>query len=422
MAKRETRTGLWIVGACGAVGSTVALGLAALRRGLSGATGLVSELPPFAEAGLTDPTTFVLGGHEVRGVTLLDAVQEMHQRAGVFSPQVIRACTPALRSMQRNIRPGTLHAASPVVRNMAEPSICPDERTLAATIERLSSDIAAFRRSNRLDRVVVVHAASSEPPAKPAAAHTDPRALKKALMGRDSSVLPASSLYALSAIEAGCAYVNFTPSLGACAPSIRRRADDAGLPYMGCDGKTGESLVKTVLAPMFAMRNLTVLSWAGQNILGNRDGEALDDPKTRASKIRSKHGIVPNILGYEPATKVSIDYLPSLDDWKVAWDFIHFEGFLGVRMSMQFTWQGSDSILAAPLIIDLTRFADLELRRGGGGAMKHLAFFFKDPMDAAEHDLFRQWTRLVAHVDHGSGGPPSSRSGTLLGAPGEPRS
>jgi len=171
---------------------------------------------------------------------------------------------------------------------------------------------------------------------------------------------------------------------------------------MGDDGKTGETLVKSALAPMFATRNLEVLSWFGQNILGNRDGEILQDPETRTSKIRSKDRTVSSITGGSPSTRVSIDYVPSLDDWKVAWDFIHFRGFLETKMSMQFVWQGCDSLLAAPLVIDLVRFADLELRAGRAGAMKHLGFFFKNPLDVEELDLSTQWQRLIRHVDQTS--------------------
>jgi myo-inositol-1-phosphate synthase len=205
-------------------------------------------------------------------------------------------------------------------------------------------------------------------------------------------------LYALAAMEAQCAFINFTPSPGIDVPAIRERADQLGLPYMGRDGKTGETLVKAILAPMFAMRNLSVLSWVGQNILGNRDGAVLRDPRTRQSKIKSKDKIVSRIVGGHPTTLVSIDYVPSLDDWKVAWDFIHFEGFLGTKMSMQFTWCGSDSILAAPLVIDLARLAALAHARGEAGPLRHLAFFFKDPMDVDEHDLVSQWQRLLKGV------------------------
>jgi len=128
----------------------------------------------------------------------------------------------------------------------------------------------------------------------------------------------------------------------------------------------------------------------------------LDDPKTRTSKLRSKDKAVARIVGGKPVTHVAIDFIESLDDWKVAWDFIHFEGFLGTKMNMQFTWQGSDSALAAPLVIDLARLAARELDLQTTGPMRHLACFFKDPLDVDEHDLPSQWRRLAEHVTAGN--------------------
>jgi len=244
---------------------------------------------------------------------------------------------------------------------------------------------------------VVIHVASSEPHVKHVAAHGSFARLSKALARSGKSVLPASSLYALAAIEAGCAFVNFTPSTGVGIPAIRQRADALGVAYMGNDGKTGETLLKSALAPMFAMRNLKVRSWVGQNILGNRDGAALHDPRTRASKQQSKDKAVSQICGPGVVTRVGIDFVPSLHDWKVAWDYVHFSGFLGTRMSLQFTWQAADSVLAAPLVIDLARFANHAARAGQSGPMGHLAFFFKDPMGVEDQNLFTQWQRLVEH-------------------------
>jgi myo-inositol-1-phosphate synthase len=248
-----------------------------------------------------------------------------------------------------------------------------------------------------LDAVIVVNLASSEPPFTPAAAARDFEKLRRLLVRRNARPLATSSLYALAAIEAGCPYVNFTPSPGIDLPALEQRAVAQELPYMGRDGKTGETLVKSALAPMFAARGLEVLSWFGQNILGNRDGAVLKDAKTKISKVRAKDKTVTRIVGGTPATTVSIDFVPSLDDWKVAWDFIHFRGFLNTQMSMQFIWQGCDSILAAPLIVDLVRFAELEFRAGRAGPMRHLAFFFKDPMGVDDYDLAAQWQRLLGH-------------------------
>ncbi len=172
---------------------------------------------------------------------------------------------------------------------------------------------------------------------------------------------------------------------------------------MGNDGKTGETLVKSALAPMFTCRNLDVLSWEGFNILGNMDGQVLDDPKNKESKIRTKDHLLGKILGYSPHSRVRIDYVPSLDDQKTAWDFIHFKGFLGAKMSLQFIWQGYDSLLAAPLILDLVRLAELAKRRGDAGLMPHLASFFKAPLGVDEHALFEQYQMLLGYASQATG-------------------
>jgi myo-inositol-1-phosphate synthase len=160
--------------------------------------------------------------------------------------------------------------------------------------------------------------------------------------------------------------------------------------------------MKTVLAPMFAARNLKVMSWVGHNIFGNRDGLVLDDPANKSSKVETKDRVVTQILGYKPSTIVTIEYLPDMGDWKTAWDHIHFQGFLGTPMTLQFTWQGCDSLLAAPLAIDLARLADLEKRRGGHGLMRHLACFFKSPEGVEENDFFKQFDRLTDYVQNAS--------------------
>ena len=398
VVRPQNRIGLWLIGACGGVGSTVALGVAALRRGLVSTCGLVTDLPPFRTAGLVGPGTIVVGGHEVRSESIITAVRSSNKRSGVFNHDLIQTCAPDLRATERNIRPGTVYGLSTILAREADRAGLRRERKPVAIVERLASDIQAFRKRNRLDTVIAVNVASSEPAIRRVAAHGEYAKLQQALARANSNALPTSSIYALAAIEAGCAYVNFTPSTGIEIPAIRERADQLGRPYMGRDGKTGETLVKSALAPMFAMRNLSILSWVGQNILGNRDGAVLRDPRVRAAKVRSKDKTVSRIAGRATATSVSIDFVPSLDDWKVAWDFIHFEGFLGTKMNMQFTWQGSDSILAAPLVIDLARLAALQCRAGRSGPMQHLAFFFKDPMGVDEYDLHRQWERLVQYV------------------------
>jgi myo-inositol-1-phosphate synthase len=170
------------------------------------------------------------------------------------------------------------------------------------------------------------------------------------------------------------------------------------MPYYGDDGKTGETLVKTALAPMFACRNLRILSWEGVNMLGNSDGRTLDNPTNRAGKLENKGQVLERILDYTPHGDVTINYVPSLGDWKTAWDLIHFRGFLDVEMSMQFTWQGCDSILAAPLVLDMVRLSGFAAAQGEWGPMVHLAAFFKNPLDVDEMAFFPQFEMLLEYT------------------------
>jgi myo-inositol-1-phosphate synthase len=393
------RVGLWLIGACGGVGSTVALGLEALQRGLIGPTSITTALPAFAGLDLDGFDTFVVGGHDIRRSSLRQAVREMHERAGVFDPQVIETCLPMLDRWTANVRPGTVLGAGATIHKLADLPEAHHTDNSQIAIERIQADLRGFRAEHHLDQVVVVNVASTEPPSAVNELHHDLDRLRSALASRQP-VLPASALYAFATLDLGWPYINFTPSLGASFPAAEQLAQQRKAVHGGKDGKTGETLLKTVLAPMFALRNLKILSWVGHNIFGNRDGLVLDDPANKASKIQTKDQVISQIVGYKPQTLVSIEYIESLDDWKTAWDHIHFQGFLGVKMMMQFTWQGCDSMLAAPLVIDLARFALLSQRRGEVGVLKHLACFFKSPMGVEEHDFFKQFAMLGNYVQH----------------------
>ena len=212
--------------------------------------------------------------------------------------------------------------------------------------------------------------------------------------------LPASSLYAIAALESGYSYLNFTPSLGPALSAIDDLARQKRTRYYGCDGKTGETLMKSVLAPMFARRNLRVLSWVGHNIFGNMDAQVLNDPVNKQAKVASKDHLIGEILGYRPKTLVSIEQVPDMGDWKTAWDHIHFSGFLGLPMTLQFIWQGCDSALAAPLVLDLARFTEAAFRRGDVGPLSFLSSFFKSPYGMTEHRFDRQFQMLEEWASH----------------------
>jgi myo-inositol-1-phosphate synthase len=393
----ERRVGLWLIGACGGVGTTATLGLAALGRGASERTSLVTALPLFQRLDLDEPAQFVVGGHEIRRAGFRQTVGELQKRSNIFAPELVDACRDDLERWEANLRPGTLLNCGPAIGRLADrPDVSPSE-TAREAIERIQSDLRAFRDANRLEQVAVVNVSSTEAPFETGEVHETLERLTPALERRQPP-LPASSLYAWAALDLGLPYINFTPSAGASVPALLHLAQERRAVTGGKDGKTGETLMKSVLAPMFAARNWHLLSWVGHNIFGNRDGQVLDDPANKASKIRTKDQVISSIVGYKPQTLVSIEYIDSLDDWKTAWNHIHFTGFLGTKMTLQFIWQGCDSILAGPLVIDLARLALLSQRRGEVGVLRHLACFFKNPMGVQEHDFFKQFAMLEDYV------------------------
>jgi myo-inositol-1-phosphate synthase len=303
--------------------------------------------------------------------------------------------------MDENIRPGTLFNVGPMIESLADPKLVKNKgkESPRQIVDRLQADLEQFAADHRLDQVVVLNLSSTEPVPQDADFPDAWNALKKTLRSKTKCQLPASSIYAIAALEAGYPYVNFTPSLGSSLPAIQELALANDTCHMGHDGKTGETLMKSALAPMFAYRNLNVMSWVGHNIFGNMDGKVLDDPRNKKTKVASKDRLLHQILGYSPQTLVGIEYIESLGDWKTAWDHIHFQGFLGTPMVLQFTWQGSDSILAAPLALDLVRFTDRAHRHGDRGLLEFLASFFKSPIGVEENDFVRQFEMLEAWAD-----------------------
>lgn len=394
MAKRKV--GVWLIGAWGGVATTVIVGLTALRRGLSDTNGLVSALPPFAKLDLVAWDELVIGGHEIRETNCAAEARLLHQQSHVFADSWLTEVAEELQAIDARIRPGTLHEVGATIEALAGPSALRFQMESAGqAVTRLAADLRAFRDAHRLDSIVVVNVSSTEPPVDPAVKQLSWSEIEKQLSAHAACPLPASTLYAVAAFRERCHFVNFTPSLGTDLPALDEYANQQGVLHVGRDGKTGETLMKAVLAPMFAARNLRVMSWVGHNIFGNLDGKVLDDPVNKANKVRSKDHLLTEILGYKPQTLVSIEYVESLGDWKTAWDHIHFQGFLGTPMVLQFIWQGCDSLLAAPLVIDLLRFTEREARRGKAGLMRHLGSFFKSPMGCDEPQFALQFQQLL---------------------------
>lgn len=393
---QRSRTGVWLVGGRGAISTCVVYGLNGLTQGLVPSTGLVTANGPLANLPWRGLGDFVLGGSEVRAGDLGAPASEL-VREQVLPANLVAACSAEAAAYDARVAPGLLDAA-----DVGLPDMDPEAARRGALAPReqvaaIKEDLKHFTEEAGCDRLVVVYLASTEAAHHPQDHWESMGALETALDAGQAQ--PASVLYAYAAFEAGAAFVNFTPNRGASPRALQELALERGLPHCGNDGKTGETLVKTALAPMFAHRALKVLSWAGYNMLGNRDGQVLSDPLHRESKVRNKDGVLRDLLpGDDLHSHVAIDYVPSLGDWKTAMDFVHFEGFFGTKMSLQFTWAGSDSALAAPLVIDLVRLADLALARGESGLMKHTAAFFKSPLSGGTHDFHAQSAVLLEYA------------------------
>ncbi|MEU4221098.1 inositol-3-phosphate synthase [Actinoplanes sp. NPDC026623] len=370
------RTGIWLVGARGSVAVTSIVGAAALRTRLVAPTGCVTELPQLRSPALPGWSELVFGGHDIVTTPVLKKADAL-AAAGVLPGRLVVALADDLATVEHELRP------------------LPAGDTQAGTADRIAADLSDFRDRNGLDRVVVVNVSTTEPVAAPHPAHAGLAALTAALAG-PGPVLPPSALVAYAAFTAGCSFIDFTPSTGARLPALAELARRQAVPYAGNDGKTGETLVKSVLAPMFALRNLRVRSWSGLNLLGGGDGANLADPAANAAKVSSKQRVLGDALGYQPEGTSRIDYVAEIGDFKTAWDLITFEGFLGTGMRMEFTWHGCDSALAAPLVLDLARLTAAAHRAGRSGPLPELGFFFKDPLGDGPSALAEQWAALAA--------------------------
>ncbi|MGW3462386.1 inositol-3-phosphate synthase [Streptomyces olivaceoviridis] len=367
---RSPRVGVWLIGARGSVATTVVAGCAALTAGLHRPTGLVTEGPAFAGSGLPALSSLVFGGHDTTDCPLPKRAEQL-AAGGVLPPGLPTAVAAELAAADRDIRTGG--------------PLPGDTRTAEELIAAFTEDLRDFVRRHGLARAVVVNLASTEPAAT-------------------GTSLPPSSLYAAAALRAGCPYVNFTPSTGLHHPALAGLAASSGLPYAGRDGKTGQTLLRSALGPMFAQRALDVRAWSGTNLLGGGDGAALADPAAAAAKNAGKERVLADTLGTVPEGEVHIDDVPALGDWKTAWDHIAFDGFLGTRMVLQTIWQGCDSALAAPLVLDLARLTARAHETGRAGPLTALSFYFKDPMGTAPAALADQYTALLRFA-HDLGDP-----------------
>ncbi len=396
----QRKIGVWIIGACGSVSTCVMAGVEAIKAGIVGRAGLVTDLREIAALPLVGLEDLVFGGYDIRSTDLVAAAREVNAATGILPDPLVDRIRGALEETSKRISYGCSVNCGEAIERYRSDGRREAQTPVSEIIRRVQADLREFRAAQGLADVIVVNLASTEPFMAPPPGWATLEAFETLIADDRRDLLCPSVIYAYAALEAGFPYVNFTPSPGSTIPALQDLARRRGLPHAGKDGKTGETLVKTTLAPMFLARNLKILSWVGHNILGNRDGEVLDNPRNREAKIRDKDDALRKMVDDPQVfSQVRIDYVPSLGDWKTAWDFIHFQGFLDTRMIMQFVWQGCDSALAAPLVLDLVRLTELSHRRGESGPLRHLACFFKSPLGVEEQDFRRQFDLLRAWTE-----------------------
>lgn len=380
------KLGIAVVGLGGAVGSTMVAGIELLKKGLIGTEGL-----PLAEHpvdGMVPYTDIVFGGWDLFGEHLAAAAEE-HD---VLTYKQFVAVADSLKL----IKPWAAASNDKFLSNIE------GTNRLGAVshrdkIARIAADLREFKSG--CDSVVVINLASTEKlQAEGNEIFNDLAAFETAL-DEDSSEIPPAMLYAYAAIAEKVPFGNFTPSVAADIPALVEFAEKQDVPIAGKDGKTGQTFIKSVIAPALRSRALKVQGWFSTNILGNRDGLALSNEDSLASKIKTKSSLLEDILGYEVEDHiVDIRYYRPRKDNKEAWDNIDVTGFLGQPMQLKINFLCKDSILAAPLAIEIARCLDLARQRGEVGIQSQLSVFFKMPMSkggAPEQAFHKQEEQLM---------------------------
>ncbi|KQN06103.1 MULTISPECIES: inositol-3-phosphate synthase [Sphingomonas] len=366
------RVGIAVIGLNGAVATTAAAGIAMIRAGSNDLSGL-----PLASRdvdGMAAYRDLHFGGWDLSHDDLATAAL----KHGVLSESELANGASSLSDM----RPWPAVGSTDFCANIdgANKIAAPGHR---AAVQHIQDDLARFKTEQNLDRVVMINLASTERKADLGAdALTSVEGFERGLDSDDAAISPAM-LYAYAAIASDTPYANFTPSVAADVAPLAELARQRGVPIAGKDGKTGQTLLKTVIAPALRDRALHVDGWFSTNILGNSDGLALDDPKSLASKVDTKKSVLDQILGYPVEDHIiMIHYYKPRGDNKEAWDNIDLTGFLGQKMQLKLNFLCKDSVLAAPLAIEIARCLALAQTRGEGGVQDQMGIFFKMPQTA----------------------------------------
>jgi myo-inositol-1-phosphate synthase len=405
----EGKLGVLLVG-LGAVSTTFVAGVEAIKRDISKPIGSLTQMgtirlgkrtdnnvPMIKDfAGLANLEDIVFGAWDIFEENAFDAAMN----AGVLEKDLLNQVSEQLASL----KPMKAVFDNRYVKRLDGKNVKTGKNKMDLA-EQLMQDIVDFKQENNCDRLVMVWAASTEIYLETGEIHESVEALEKAMYDNDENIAP-SMIYAYAAIKSGIPFANGAPNLTVDIPALTKLAEDEGVPICGKDFKTGQTLMKTILAPGFKSRMLGLDGWYSTNILGNRDGEVLDDPENFKTKESSKLSVLDTIL--QPKVYpdlygdyshvVRINYYPPRGDNKEGWDNIDIFGWLGYKMQIKVDFLCRDSILAAPLVLDLALFMDLAKRANLSGIQEWLSFYFKAPQTAPglypEHDIFIQLKKL----------------------------
>jgi myo-inositol-1-phosphate synthase len=400
----------------GAVATTFIAGVEAIRRGQAKPIGSLTQMGTIRLGKRTENRTpavkdfvplaplddLAFGGWDI----FEDNAYESARHAGVLSHEDL----DRNRAFLESIKPMTGVFEPSYVKKL-HGTYVKQGKSKMDLAEQLMADIEDFKKKNDVSRCVAVWCGSTEVYREPTEVHSTVAKFEKGLQESDENIAP-SAIYAYACLRSGVPFANGAPNLTVDFPAMQELAKQRQMPIAGKDFKTGQTLMKTILAPGFKARYLGLEGWYSTNILGNRDGEVLDDPESFKSKEVSKLGVLEHILQphlYPDLYKdfchvVRINYYPPRGDNKEGWDNIDIFGWLGYKMQIKIDFLCRDSILAAPIVLDLALFLDLAQRAGMSGIQEWLSFYFKSPMTAPglypEHDLFIQLMKLKNTLRH----------------------
>ena len=418
VAPANGKLGVLLVG-LGAVSTTFVAGVEAIKRGLAAPVGSLTQMgtirlgkrtdnrsPKIKDlVPLADLNDIVFGAWDIFHDNAFDAAM----KAGVLEKDLLNQVSEQLASL----KPMPAVFEQNYVKRLHGENVKTGKNKMELA-EQLIADIARFKAENNCERLVMVWAASTEIFLEESEVHATIESFEKALYDSDPAIAP-SMIYAYAAIKSGVPFANGAPNLSVDIPALTKLAEENRVPICGKDFKTGQTLMKTIIAPGLKSRMLGLDGWYSTNILGNRDGEVLDDPENFKTKEESKLSVLEHILQPEVHPElyghfshvVRINYYPPRGDNKEGWDNIDIFGWLGYKMQIKIDFLCRDSILAAPLALDLALFMDLAQRARMRGVQEWLSFYFKAPQTAPglypEHDIFIQLMKLKNTLRHMAG-------------------